>query len=191
MLNPFYDKFLFTNALKFRQNNFFLADIPFLIMPSDLLRGLVEQNNPALNKQVYACIKQATKSYLEPRISSSFHLNKDKVLEFFQNFFSSSGWGFIETINFDRENRRAIVLVKNSPLASALSGKVVFPVDHFFRGVLAALFSLYFQDDFDCIELSCAAQGNEACEFIVKHAHAFAKTTESLTQLDFPASPSE
>lgn len=177
MLNKFYDKFIFTNALKFKQYNFFLLDIPFFIVPIDVFVSIVEKNDMELNKDLYYSIKESTFSHLIKRLEEEFEFKEDKFLEFFFNFFSASGWGLIKLIDFDKENFRAIVSVQNSPFAMQLKNSK-FPVDHFLRGILAAIFSASYNTKVDCVEISCQAQGKNHCEFILKKPKDFHQTRQ-------------
>lgn len=186
MLNKFFDKFIFTNGLRFVKDNFFLLKIPFVICPNDLFVGFVARNDPELNKEIYYSTKLSMREYFSKRINEEFELKGDKYLEFIQAFFSASGWGKIELIDFERENNRAIISVENSPVANELNGKVSFEVDHFIRGVLAAAFSEAYEINFDAVEIKCKARGEERCEFIVKKSKDFSELKEqSMKQLRF------
>ncbi|MDO8627500.1 MAG: V4R domain-containing protein [Candidatus Diapherotrites archaeon] len=188
MLNNFYDKFIFTNSLKFKQDNFFLLDIPFLIAPVDLFVSLFEKNSTELNKEIYYAVKVSTRKYLVKRLEKEFPLKGDKLMEFFLNYFIASGWGQIKLIDFDRENNRAILNATNSPIALQLSGKIEQTADHVLRGILAGVFSEAYNMNMDCVETSCQSQTKPHCEFVIKKTsdfdYAHDETKEQLNQVE-------
>ncbi len=168
MLNQFYDKFLFTNTLKYQHNNFYLLNMPFLMMPIEIAAAISAVTDTEFQKKVYTAIKQHTKENLTQQFSISVGLEKKKELDLFKDFFTASGWGNIQTIDLELEAKRAIILVENSPFAAALKGKQPTPADTILRGVLAGIFSKIFGEDIDCVETECMAQNNERCKFIIK-----------------------
>ena len=167
MLNNFYDKYIFTGTLKFTHDNFFLIDIPFFMMPSEILMDIAGSNDVELHKKIYVAIKASTKEKLIPKFGE-YGTELIRELELFRAYFSGSGWGSVKIIDFDPKTRRAIVLLENSPFASALKIKSKLPVDIFFRGVLAGAFSAFFKDDIDCVETECSALGGARCKFVLK-----------------------
>jgi len=172
MLNNFFDKFIFTNNIKYTHNNFFLMNIPFVIAPVETLVGIASINEPDFHKKIYLAVKQSTKDSLFKDISLTF-TDKKKELEFIENFFTASGWGSIQGIDVQYEGKKAIVVVENSPFASALKGKASFAVDSFLRGTLAGIFTKLFEEEMDCVEVECAALTSERCKFILKSKTEF------------------
>jgi predicted hydrocarbon binding protein len=172
MLNTFFDKFIFTNNIKYTHSNFFLMNIPFVVAPLESLIGIVSVNEVDFHKKLYSAVKSSTKESLFKDLSLNFS-DKKKELEFVENFFTASGWGSIQSIDVQYEGKKAIVVVENSPFASALKGKVTFPVDSLLRGTLAGIFSKLFEEDIDCVESECAALASERCKFILKSKTEF------------------
>ncbi|MFH1239666.1 MAG: 4-vinyl reductase [Candidatus Diapherotrites archaeon] len=173
MLNTFFDRFIFANALTYKHNNFYLVNTPFVISPTDILVSLVAQNDSELNTKIYYAIKESTKNNLLKQLGLDFRVENEKAVSIFTNFFTASGWGKIEKINFDVKEKRAIVSLENSPFASALRWKTNKPVDHFMRGLLAGFFSKLFNLEVDCVETKCAAMNHNSCEFIIKSRSDF------------------
>ncbi len=173
MLNSFFDKFIFTNSLRYTHNNFYLLNIPFVIFPIDSLTELIAMNNVDFNIKLYSCIKKSTSNELLKQFNIDFGLEGDKSLLLVQQFFTASGWGNLQNINLDSGKKQAIVSVANSPFATQVNGKVSMEADHMLRGILAGLFSHAFKEDVDCVEVKCAAMGSEQCEFIIKPCHEF------------------
>ncbi|MFH1255938.1 MAG: 4-vinyl reductase [Candidatus Diapherotrites archaeon] len=170
MLNPFLDKFVFTGALKYKHSNFFLVNIPFVIVPTELMVGLAAMENDDLNKEVYYAFKKATEEKLLKQFGVDFGLQGEKAVKLVEDFIEASGWGHLQPQDFDSAKKRAIITVANSPVASALHGKAKQPVDHFLRGVFAGLFSHTFKTEMECVEVKCSALNDKECEFVIKKA---------------------
>lgn len=171
VLNNFFDKFIFTSQLKFKEYNFFVLDIPFVIAPVDLLVGMAELDDPIVNKAIYYAGKKSARQRLIPKFSAG--ATKPKFLELAQAFFAASGWGLSQNVQADEANHRAVVVVSHSPFASALQGKAKHPVDHAMRAILASVFSEYFSTDVECVETECRALHPGDCTFIVKPLNEF------------------
>ncbi|MFH1391660.1 MAG: V4R domain-containing protein [Candidatus Diapherotrites archaeon] len=172
MLNSFYDKFIFTNGLKYKHNNFYLINLPFVILPVDVLIGIAEVNDSKLNKEIYYAIKNSIKGSLNKEFQIDFGISGDKGLEFMETYFTASGWGKLQRTNLDFEKNRALISVENSPVAIN-STKAKLHADSFIRGFLAGIFSIYFKKDVECVEVKCKALGETHCDFIVKPIEEF------------------
>ncbi len=176
VLNNFLDRFIVTSQLKFKEYNFFLMDIPFVIVPSEILLGLGESDIPEVNKAVYYSFKSSARKYLIPKLAAG--TTKEKFLELAQAFFAGAGWGLMKNIEIDIPNKRAIVVLSYSPLAKALIGKASHPVDHYTRAIIAAIFCEYFSSDVEAVENSCRAQTSTDCTFVLKPLNEFDFTKE-------------
>ncbi len=176
VLNNFFDKFIFTSQLKFKDYNFYVLDIPFVIVPVDMLLGFSEMDEPTINKAVYYAFKKSTQQRLIPKFKAG--ATKIKFLELAQAFFAASGWGLSKNVEIDEVNHRAIIVVSHSPLANAMQGKVKHPADHYMRAVLAAIFSEYFETQVECVESECMALHPGDCTFILKPLAEFDFTKE-------------
>jgi len=75
-----------------------------------------------------------------------------------------TGWGRTEIIHFDPERGRFTVARHNSPIATAY-GPSKKPVCHFLAGWMAGIGRLLVAKELLCEEISCAAQGQDRCEF--------------------------
>jgi len=181
MLNNFFDKFIFTNNIKYTHSNFFLMNIPFVMAPVETLIGIASVNDVEFQKKIYLAVKQSTKDALFKDLTLSFS-DKKKELEFVENFFTASGWGNIQSIDVQFEAKKAIIIADNSPFASALKGKVSLPVDSFLRGTLAGIFTKLFDEEMDCVEIECAALSSERCKFILKPKTEFDFANPIVTQ---------
>ena len=151
-------------------------------MPVEIITSLLAIQDTEFQKKIYVAIKQHTKENLIPQFSLTVGLEKQKELEILKDYFIASGWGNIQTIDLELEAKRAMILVENSPFATALKGKQQNPVDTFLRGILAGIFSKMLGEDIDCVETECAAQNSERCNFIIKPKTEFDFTNPIVQQ---------
>jgi len=172
-LNRFYDKFIYANSLKYKHNNFFLVDLPFLVCPTQLLSCLLETNDPEFEKKLYVAIRESVADNLIPAFGLEFGLRGKKMVAFLEQYFVASGWGTIKNVDLDFNSKKAIVRVSNNPVAKNLNSKLKAPADHILRGILAGLFSRVFEESVDCVETHCCALGGNSCEFIIKKQSLF------------------
>ena len=173
MLNRFYDKFIFANSLKYKHSNFFLANLPFLVCPAELLVGLLETNDKEFEKKLYLAIRESVAKHLIPELGKEFGFKGEEMVNFFERYFVASGWGKISNVDLDFKAKKAIVKVSNNPIASRLHKKAKMPADHILRGIIAGVFSRVFKEWVDCVETHCCALGESDCEFIVKRQPEF------------------
>lgn len=172
MLNNYFDKFIFTGQIKFRDSNFFLIDIPFLIFPVEILAKLLFSCSEEQAKEIYFSVKKSVKEFL-PILKAKPKYSDVSLVNFVNEFFSSSGFGKIRVVQFDEKNSRAILLVSSSPFALYFKNKSKKPLDHILRGVIAGIFSFALEKDLDCIETKCIAVNSSECEFIVNSNKEF------------------
>ncbi len=186
VLNNFFDKFIFTSQLRFKDSNFYVLDIPFVIVPVDILVGFSELDDPIINRAVYYAYKSSSSKRLIPKFQAG--ATRQKFLDLSQAFFGASGWGLSKNIQIDEVNHRAVVVVSHSPLAKCVQGHVTRPVDHYTRAILAAIYSAYFDSPVECVETECSALRPGDCTFVLKPLSEFDFTKEetqrqlSLTQ---------
>ncbi len=173
MLNNFYDKFIFTNGLKFRHNNFFLINLPFLVMPVEMLSVLLSSEDEQFQKKLYSLVKQSVKNNLMKDMALEFGFKGDRLVNFLKDYFSSSGWGTIQVMDMNFSKSEAIVSVSDNPFVPFLASLAKKPVDSIFRGIFAGIFSKAFEKEVECIETHCSAIGAKECEFIIKPLNDF------------------
>jgi len=182
MLNSFYDKFIFTNGLQYKHNNFFLVNLPFLICPTEIVIGLLNTDNPAFERHVYYNVKHSVRDRLVAQFGLEFGFKGEKMVNFLERYFVASGWGDIRNVDLDFDAKKAIIRVKNNPLTGRLRGKVKTPSDHILRGIFAGLFSKVFGEGVECVETHCIALGEEDCEFIIKKQAEFDVSDERVQE---------
>ena len=172
MLNSFFDKYIFTSTLKYANNNFKWMNVPFVIMPLDVLILLSKTEDVHLVKEIYSSFKESTKNEFMPRFKDS-GIDDTKKLDLIKTFFVASGFGKIEIIDLDKEGKKGIITLENSPFAQALKGKTKVSADNILRGIFAGVFSVVLKEDIDCVESECVALNANVCKFIIKHKTEF------------------
>lgn len=173
LLNSFYDKYIFLGELKFQHNNFFLMKIPFAMVPTQLLLFEKFLEDKEFNKKLYYSLKDAVIKSLKFEFGVNFSLEGQNGLVLLERFFSASGFGLLTQSDLNKEKKQAIIVVNNSPFALKLSGKTTLPVDHLLRGIFAGIFSVFFNENVDCVETECSALSLPRCTFIIKPLHEF------------------
>ena len=144
MLNSFYDKFIFTNALKYKHNNFYLINLPFVILPVEVLVGIAKRHDSAVDREIYYGLKESIKDSVKKEFQIDFGVYGERGLDFMETYFTASGWGKLQRVDLDHEKSYAIVNVTHSPIALNIK-QAKAPVDTFLRGFLAGIFSIYFK----------------------------------------------
>lgn len=149
-----------------------MLNLPFVILPIDVLASIADKNDSELNRKIYYSVKDAIKTDLNKNFQINFGVHGDKGIDFMETFFTASGWGKLQRTDLDFEKKQALVTVSNSPVAQHCK-KAKVPVDCFLRGFLAGIFSIYFKKDVDCVEVNCLAIGDNNCNFIIKPLKEF------------------
>jgi len=90
MLNNYFDKFIFTSQLKFRDSNFHLIDIPFLIFPVEILAKLLFSCSDDESKEIYYSVKKSVKEFL-PSLKAKPKYSGVSLVNFINDFFLIQG----------------------------------------------------------------------------------------------------
>jgi len=171
MLNSFYDKFIFTNNIKFKENNFFISQLPFVIMPANIL-ALHSNENTQENKAIYYLFKESSKNFFDA-FKQVFSISNEKIIDFTLLYFSASGLGKFTLIDLNEKNKKAIISVQSNPFAKSIQFKAKSNADHMLRGMLAGIFSKAFNAEIDCIETKCSAVNSNECIFVLQEKNSF------------------
>ena len=182
MINSYFDKIIYSGGLKYINNNFTVMGIPFVMVPTELLVGLSSSPDVNFQKELYITAKKSAYKSLKTQFGIDFRQEGDKGLKVIEDFFTASGWGLLSSIDLDLEHKRAIIVVNNSAIGTALQGKVKQPCDHLMRGIIAAIFQDFFNEEVDCVESECIAMNDPKCKFIVKLPHEFDCSKENVRQ---------
>ncbi|MDO8428548.1 MAG: hypothetical protein Q7S92_05025 [Candidatus Diapherotrites archaeon] len=174
VLNKFYDRYVMTNNLNYKNNNFYLLKTPFVMLPVELLGAMLRNEEAPYVQSLYYWVKHSTFNNLTKEFLTGSDLNSKKVLDFFETYFSASGFGLLQNVDLDLEHKHAIVVLVNNPLQGRLNFVSQLPLDHFMRGVLAGLFSKSLNSNVDCLETQCSVFNKfNACRFVIKPLNEF------------------
>lgn len=185
MLNGFLDKYIFTGGLKYVHYNFFLMGIPFAMVPVGLLVSLAEKGDRHFDKEIYYSFKHSMTEILNKEFGVNFKVEGEKGVLLVEDLFSGFGWGAVKQVDLDKEKKRAIIVVNNSPVALKFSEPPGAPVDHFLRGIFAGIMTDYFETNVECVETKCMAINHSVCEFVIKPKSEFDFSKEVVqNQLD-------
>jgi predicted hydrocarbon binding protein len=95
-----------------------------------------------------------------------WQMNKRFVFESWWWPLTASGFGgWSLDLSFSNQGL-TVVEIRNSAIAHAMKivGK---PVCHVYAGLFAGVFSVYEQEDKQCIEVQCYSMGNDVCKFMI------------------------
>jgi predicted hydrocarbon binding protein len=94
------------------------------------------------------------------------NLSDSETINFMMTMGAEIGWGNFQLIEYDFENRKLKVRVKNSAFAEAY-GDSTEGVCHLINGVISGLATVLFAQDFTASECECLAKGDRHCVFHV------------------------
>lgn len=148
------------------------------------LQNIFSSNELSNKMMYYTCKVTNTRGYASG-LSEHYGLKGEKLIQWMANSSQLAGWGEFELVNFDAKQKRAIVQVKNSAVATYFK-KQAIPVDHMIRGYCAGVAAMVFNDNnIDMIETKCLAKGDKICEFVGKPTKEFDFNSKLITsQLD-------
>ena len=174
-----------TNNLKYKDNNFYLLKTPFVMLPVELLGAVLRNEEAAYVHSLYYWVKHSTFNNLTKEFLTGSQANGKQVLDFFETYFTASGFGLLQNVDLDLEHKHAIVALVNNPLKGRLNFSSNLAIDHFMRGILAGLFSKALNTNVDCFETQCSVFNKfTACRFVIKPLNEFDfKNTEVRRQI--------
>lgn len=77
------------------------------------------------------------------------------------------GWGIIELVEIDTEDKKALVRIYQNFECELGKGRSN-PYSQFYRGAIAGMFARFFGKEVEVEETRCIAKGDPCCEFYVK-----------------------
>ncbi len=160
----FAKKLLFTGQFKMEKGSITILKHRFMIIPVHVIVTIIK-NDPESSRYLYYGAKQGGVDFADTLITSFKIDSVQKLEELLINTFNLGGWGELEIIKNDMQNKFAIFRIRNSSMASDY-GKSKEPVCHTNRGFLAGGASRVYNTDVDCVETRCVSSGSEFCEFI-------------------------
>jgi len=100
------------------------------------------------------------------RYKEVFDYSDEEIVAFMCKMGGEIGWGNFEVEEFDKKQRKLVVVVRDSPFAAAY-GSSDGGVCHMIRGVLAGMAAGIFGTDVYSEETHCRAKGDPWCRFAI------------------------
>lgn len=138
----------------------FLLDTDFIVLVQDI-------DKDEFYKRIKENAKEKVAHYTKILGSSPANVSEDTLAA----LFGSLGFGKIEIMKLNREDKRVFLNLTDSPIVKAyrkMKKKSKEPVCLFISAVLAGSFSAIFNKDVDCEEKSCSIKGGKSCNFVVQ-----------------------
>jgi len=101
------------------------------------------------------------------RYKELFNYSDEEIVAFMCKMGGEIGWGKFEVEKLDTEDKKLIVVVRNSPFAEAY-GPSDKGVCHMIRGVMAGMAAGIFASEVSSEETLCRAKGDELCRFVLR-----------------------
>ena len=92
------------------------------------------------------------------------NLSDKEAIQFMMIMGAEIGWGHFKLVEYDLDNRKLQIRVRNSAFAEAY-GEAAEGVCHLIRGVLSGLAAVLFSQDCVAVETECLAKGDRHCTF--------------------------
>jgi predicted hydrocarbon binding protein len=185
MLSSLLQKLLFVNQLDMKDgkieilgNRYLLLDASFILalqkidkstMYSAAKDASTEQMKSIVeHAEVYKSMKDiALKEIVE--LSKKIGKGDEGVISTLQMLFDLYGLGKMRIDDLNNDKKNALVTINQSTLAleRLKEGKTKSPICALTAGMLAGMFSYFFEKDVECVEKKCLARGDENCEFII------------------------
>ncbi|HLC59621.1 MAG TPA: 4-vinyl reductase [archaeon] len=169
VFDDFFKKLLISRELKMEEGKLTILNESWTMLPTKIYVGLVREfiKNPKLSYKLYYLAKEANRTGMANTMKKKYGLDKSKFINTGIDMANMAGWGNIKIVNLDMETGNATCNMYNSPVAAQF-GHNDKPVDHIWRGVMAAGLSVALDKEIDWVEVSCIAQGKPFCTFISK-----------------------
>ncbi|MFH1752012.1 MAG: hypothetical protein ABH821_03700 [archaeon] len=160
-------KLLLHKHLQLEKGRVMLFNQRSMMVPTAMITNLVKEFEDDYAIEIYqVCREEGIKWY--KNMEKNFgKMSVKKNLDWGTKIITLAGWGEMEIVNVDHENKTIIIELKNSGIAR-FWGKNSKAVDHVFRGMVAGGLSHIFKTDIDGIETHCLAKGDKVCRFTFK-----------------------
>ncbi len=158
MISDFIQRLLFVKEFDIGNGNTEVIGTKQMLVP---LKFLIEMQH-ADPDQFYKYMNESVVAYIG-RIEKEFGSETFKRME---EIFGMFGLGKLRVVDFDKENKKALVEVRDTPLLKDYTRE--YHVCSITTGVLAGMFTKLFDKEVHAIVNKCMAKGDDHCEFILK-----------------------
>jgi predicted hydrocarbon binding protein len=160
----FAQSLLYANKLKFENGEFTILDQKCCVTLADTTIKMQKKIIETLNEKGKDLLYNASKEegFELTKEFSKIQKSKTELEQFIIKFLMLSGWGEFEI--FKKSKLGIIYINKNSPFPERY-GKSKEPICILMRGFLAGVYSYLTENNYECFEEKCRAQGNNFCIF--------------------------
>ncbi|MBD3252292.1 hypothetical protein GF386_01000 [Candidatus Pacearchaeota archaeon] len=184
-LSSLLQKLLFVNQYNVKNGRIEILGTPFIMLDASDILVLQEIDKT----KMYNSVKKSSRSNMKKivqhaqvyknikgqslmniaNLSKKIAKSDEGMIKTLQDFFDVYGLGKLEIIDLNNQEKSAMIRIEKSTLASEQlkikkTGKCVCTLT---AALLAGIFSYIFDKDVDCVEKTCLAKGDEACDFEV------------------------
>lgn len=166
---PFVTKLLMSGQLKFEKGQMSIFGQRVLIFPLEMVKIIMKEsiNDPKFATSIYKAAKESVMAFSND-VSDRLNIHKEKeMLDILFKLTEMNGYGTINPIKIDYENKTAILHLEGLP-SKTLLGKVknAQAGDVYWCGLVAGGMSYVFKEDVEAVETSCVITGKESCEIM-------------------------
>ncbi len=167
MLNEFIKRLMFLRQFSMENSRIELLKQDQFLLDTDFVALIQDINKEEFYKIIKKNAEEKVKSYTKILGSNPASISEDTLAA----LFGSLGFGKIEIMKLNREDKRVFLNLTDSPIVKAykkMGKKGKEPVCLFISAVLAGSFSAIFGKSVDCEEKSCSIKGGKSCNFVVQ-----------------------
>ena len=163
----FFEKMMLTKKLRFLDGRIELFGERFAIVGEFISTHIMEiSDEPKAIANIYRCSKESFFHFFK-NVGSEYEFAETDYLKWGLDIYKFSGWGVVEYEMVDKEGKKLVVSVSDSPTGIFMKGKTNLACDHIIRGMLAGGSKAAFNSEIECLETKCIAIGDKICQFVV------------------------
>ena len=167
MLSAFLKRLLFTRQFFIINGKVEVLNTQLIMLKPEFLIDLQNLDE----KKSYDIIKKNANDSIKI-FAKKLGASGEGILKNIQDVYETFGLGGMQIIDIDQSKKRAIIRIKDSPMANSYleigKKKSMKPTCSFISAFLAGTFSLLFNTNIDVEEKFCLSQGKECCEFVLQ-----------------------
>ncbi len=129
---------------------------------ASILQATYQIHGEAASTSLYMFGFEMGKSFAKQFVEENYSV--EEALSVLSDIDAMAGWGRYRVVELDHENKRAVIVMRNSFIADALKPSEK-PVCDLLRGYFAGILSFLWKIDVRCEEIKCLARGDGECRF--------------------------
>jgi len=171
--------------ISFKEGEIDLLKQRVVITPNDffVVLGIKLDKDKELALEMYTGSKEAVTHGFAKELNKHFNFKTGgEFITWLINIAGLSGWGESKLVRLNDSSSEGVLQTKNCPVGTSLKGKVKYPVEHIWRGLLAGGASAVYNKPIDVVETKCVALGDRYCEFVFKPTAKFKEESNNRTK---------